>query len=843
MDWQPLVDPLDRTRFPVEPWSFTEVSPDSAHLGQTETLFAVANGYIGMRGNPEEGRVAYQHGTYVNGFHETFRIRHAEDAYGFATVGQTMVNVPDTKVIRLYVDDEPLLLPVADLPQYERRLDFRAGELVRTLTWRTPSGNLAHIRTTRLASLPERHLAVMTYEVTLERDAPLTLASLMINRQDGEDEYHVSGPDAGNPTWDPRKAETFLTRVLQPELAEVDQASGRVAAGYRCTDSGMTIAVAMDHFMNSASEFTRTVSAEPDLAEARFTVQAKAGVPVRLVKLVAYHTSRGVPPLELASRCALTLDRARRSGVKALKADQRAYLDRFWERSDVVIHGQGATQQAVRWNLFQVLQTTARAEGAGIPAKGLTGSGYSGHHFWDAEIYVLPFLTYTTPEWSRSALRYRYTMLDAARRRAGELSETGALYPWRTINGEEASAFYAAGTAQYHIDADIAYALAQYLRIAGDSDFLEREGIDILVETARMWHGLGFMRADGTGGPAEFHIHGVTGPDEYTTVVNDNLFTNVMARFNLRAAVAALRAIEQRNPLAYSKAVARLHIEPDEVAGWLGAANAMHIPYDPLLGIHPQDDQFLQKELWDLDSTPASHRPLLLHYHPLVIYRFQVLKQADVVLAQFLCSHDFTAAEKLADFDYYDPLTTGDSSLSAVAQAIMAAEVGYQELAQKYFGAALYVDLTDLTGNAADGVHVASAGGVWSTLVFGFAGLRDSDGTLSFDPRLPELWSGLTFRLTAHGSRIAVTLVQDSIKFTLEDGDPVELTVRGAPHRIEGPDPVTVALDGQGPRLIGAPTARDIAGSRRSDGSVITASVPPSVGEAAETAPTPPDTA
>ncbi|MDR2114132.1 MAG: hypothetical protein LBO75_02505 [Bifidobacteriaceae bacterium] len=829
MTWQTPHDPLDRTRFPVDPWALREVSPSSADLGKTETLFAVANGYLGMRGNPEEGRVAHEHGSYVNGFHETFRIRHAEDAYGFATVGQTMVNVPDAKVIRLYVDDEPLLLSVADLQHYERCLHFRNGELTRTLTWRTPSGNRAHIVATRLVSLTERHLAVMTYQVTLEKEAPLTLSSLVINRQDGEDEYHVSGPDAGDPSWDPRKAETFHNRVLQPALDLREEDTGRAYLGYRCTNSGMTVAVGAEHYLETENYFTRQDRLEPDVAETRFTVQAQPGVPVTLVKLVAYHTSRGVPPLELASRCRLTLDRATERGVDLLREDQRTYLDQFWSRSDVVVQGQGAVQQAVRWNLFQVLQASARSESAGIPAKGLTGSGYSGHHFWDSEIYVVPFLTYTTPDWSRNALRYRYTMLDAARRRALELSELGALYPWRTINGEEASAFYAAGTAQYHIDADIAYALTQYLWATQDVDFLEREGIDMLVETARMWFGLGFMRSAGGGGPAEFYIHGVTGPDEYTTVVNDNLFTNVMARFNLRAAATWLELIKEQNPVAYSKAVARLDLRPEEPAGWIQAADAMHIPYDNSLGIHPQDDQFLQKELWDLESTPPDKRPLLLHYHPLVIYRFQVLKQADVVLAQFLCSHDFTSEQKLADFDYYDPLTTGDSSLSAVAQAIMAAEVGYQELAQKYFSAALYVDLTDLHGNASDGVHVASAGGIWSTLVFGFAGLRDSEGQVTFSPRLPELWKGLSFHLAVHGSQIGVALWQDRMEFTLEAGAPVEVVVLGEPVQVEGTQPVVVPLPDQGPRLIGAPTARDIAGTLRSDGSVITATVPASV--------------
>ncbi|MDR2567584.1 MAG: hypothetical protein LBC97_16335 [Bifidobacteriaceae bacterium] len=831
MAWQPIEDPLDRTRFPVDPWRLAEVAYDQRDIGVTETLFAVGNGYMGMRGNPEEGRVAYEHGTYINGFHETFRIRHAEDAYGFATVGQTMVNVPDAKVIRLYIDDEPLLLTVADLQEYRRTLDFRTGQLKRHLVWRTPSGKLARIVTTRMTSLTERHLALMTYEVTVDRDAPVTLSSGIINRQDGEDEYHVSGPDAGNPAWDPRKTETFPERVLLPELAEQDGADGPVFLGYRCANSGMTVTVGAAHELVTDNEFSRTDLVSDDQAETRFTVKARAGVPVRLTKLVAYHTSRGVPPTELRERCRLTLGRGAERGAAGLAEDQRQFLDRFWDRSDVEVLGQGATQQAVRWNLFQVLQASARAEGVGIPAKGVTGSGYSGHYFWDSEIYVLPFLTYTTPRWARNALRFRYTMLDAARRRALELSEVGALYPWRTINGEEASAFYAAGTAQYHIDADVAYALTQYLRASDDFGFLEREAIDILVETARMWQGLGFMREPGRGAPVEFYIHGVTGPDEYTTVVNDNLFTNVMARFNLRAAARAVYLLKDNNEVAYGKAVARLGLRPEEPGEWLEAAEAMHIPYDPSLGIHPQDDQFLQKELWDLAATPASKRPLLLHYHPLVIYRFQVLKQTDVVLAQFLCSKDFTAEEKLADFDYYDPLTTGDSSLSAVAQAIMAAEVGYQELAQKYFYAALYVDLSNLHGNAVDGVHVASAGGVWSSLVFGFAGLRDWEGQLSFEPRLPELWDGVSFKLAFCGTRLGVLLTQERIEFTLLEGTATTVWVRGERVEVGPGGPVAVPLADQGPRLLGAPTARDITGAVRADGSVITATVPTPVGD------------
>src|SRR5690606_10532128 len=326
-------------------------------------------------------------------------------------------------------------------------------------------------------------------------------------------------------------------------------------------------------------------------------------------------------------------------GVDALFHAQEKWLNAFWDRSDVRIAGHDDLQQATRWCLFQLAQAASRADGSGVPAKGLTGSGYSGHYFWDTEIYVLPFLTYTSPQWAKNALRARVLMLPAARRRAAQLNEAGALFPWRTINGEEASAYYAAGTAQYHINADISFALGKYVRATGDVDFLRREGADIAVETARLWATLGFWR--GTNGDSTFHVHGVTGPDEYTTVVNDNLCTNVMARYNLRFAARVVEEMAEQDPAAFAQLVERTGLDEGESAAWKRAAEAMHIPFSDSLGIHPQDAMFLEREVWDLDGTAADQRPLLLHYHPLVIYRFQVLKQADVVLALFLQGNHF----------------------------------------------------------------------------------------------------------------------------------------------------------------------------------------------------------
>ena len=809
---------LDPVRYPVDPWRLVEAgyASDAAAVG--ETIFAIGNGYLGLRANAADGREGHERGTFINGLHETWQIHHAEYAYGFAETGQTIINAPDAKVIRLYVDDEPLTLAASELLDFRQELDFRSGVHRRSVLWRTPAGKRVRVEATRMVSFVERHLAVLTFEVELLDDpAPITISSQLLNRQDEESEFGRTGEI------DPRQGHRLTNRVLVP--GEYWQEDGFTALSYQVANSGMTVAAMMRHDIDTVDEVEVEPSVGPDVAKEVFYVRAQPGHPIRLTKLVSYHTSEGTPTRELIDRCRRTLQRALGEGLEVQRERQAAWLADFWARSDVEIEHDPRLQQAIRWNLLQAAQAAARADGLGIAAKGVTGSGYSGHYFWDGEIYVLPFLIYTDPVAARNALRMREGILPAARRRAAMLSEGGALFPWRTINGEEASAYYAAGTAQYHINADITYTVAKYVRATGDLEFMADGAIDIAVETARLWTTLGFWRKSEAG--QLFHIHGVTGPDEYTTVVDDNLFTNVMARFNLRFAAHSLELLRERVPEAYAQAVERLGIDEDEPEAWLRVADAIHIPYSAALGVHPQDDHFLEHEVWDLHATPPDQRPLMLHFHPLVIYRFQVLKQADVVLALFLQGNHFTPDEKRADFDYYDPLTTGDSTLSAVVQAIVAAEIGYQALALEYFRDAAYVDLADLHGNTADGVHVASVGGVWMALVNGFGGMRDYLGELSFDPRLPPAWPSLSYRMEWKGSRLRVRLTESAMEVEVLEGDAVSFSVRGVTYIAEAGAPRRIPLDGQGPRLTGRPTLRGVTRQQRDDGTRMHASAPP----------------
>jgi alpha,alpha-trehalose phosphorylase len=399
-------------------------------------------------------------------------------------------------------------------------------------------------------------------------------------------------------------------------------------------------------------------------------------------------------------------------------------------------------------------------------------------------------------------------MLDAARLRARQLGHRGALFPWRTINGEEASAYYAAGTAQYHINAAISYAVRQFARVTGDEEFLAREGVEILVETARFWADLGFFSVRREG---QFCIQGVTGPDEYSAVVDNNAYTNLMARENLAAAAEGLQLLENSDPEAYARLVARLRIEPQEPAEWCRAAERMFVPYDERTGVLLQDEHFLNRKPWDFDATPVERYPLLLHYHPLNIYRHQVIKQTDVVLATFLAGERFTVEEKRRVFEYYDPLTTADSSLSSSVQSIMAAEVGDTQTAYEYFLLSAAVDLANLAGNVGDGIHVAACGGVWLAIVNGFAGLRDLDGfDMRFTPRLPVDWDGLRFRLQVRGSRLEVDMRREATTYRLIAGPATGLISDGQ-H-------VTVSLDAPVTLPAAVPTLGDLAAERAAAG-------------------------
>jgi len=753
--------------YPADEWNVIEKAFRPEFLAQLETMLALGNGYLGMRGCPEEGGPNAENGTFINGFYETRPIVYGEEAYGFAKTGQTICNVTDSKIIKLFLDDEPFWLPNAHLLKYDRRLNMKSGTLDREILWETPAGKRVSITSRRLVSFPNRHVAAISYCVTLLNAQAFVVIS---------SEMRANEPGAPGNAGDPRLARTFSGRVLHPRTSY--SKDRRIVLCHATEKSRLTLTCATDNALESSCPHSYKVVQTADFGQVAFTIEAQPGCPIQLTKYMVYHTSQTASAEELCGRAEWTLDRVVTQGFQRLLASQEQYMDDFWRRSDVRIkdiredrikRSTVEIQQAIRFNLFHILQASARAEETSVPAKGLTGQAYEGHYFWDTEIYLLPFLIYTSPRIARNLLAFRYKMLPQARARAKELGHRGAMFPWRTISGEEASAYYAAGTAQYHINADITYALRKYVQATGDEAFLRNFGAEMLVETARLWVDLGFY-SDAKG--EKFCINGVTGPDEYNAVVNNNAYTNLMARENLRYATGVIESLRATEPDAYNALVHKTALEPSEVKAWIRAAENMYVPYDEKLKIIPQDDEFLDKERWDFRNTPADHYPLLLFYHPLNIYRKQVIKQADVILAMFLLGDVFPPETKKRNFDFYDPLTTGDSSLSSCVEAIIAAQIGDMEKAFRYGMAALLMDLADVGGNVKDGCHIASMGGTWMMLTYGFGGMRDNDGTLSFWPRrAPEENAILRFPVTYRGQRLEVEIGLDKVEYALREGE------------------------------------------------------------------------
>jgi alpha,alpha-trehalose phosphorylase len=729
-------------------WRLVESADAAAHPGALESLFAVGNGYLGVRGALEEGAAAHDPGIVLNGFHETWPIEYPEDAYGLARLGQTAVTPPDGSVLRLEVDGE-----APRLARSTRELDLRRGVLRREAEWATAGGGRLRVRSERLASLHDRHLAAMHFELTA-LDAPLRVTISSELRP-------ARGATASD---DPRRGRDRGAEALDPLAAETGY--GRAVLRLATRSSGLELACGMAHEVTGDAP----VRVDTQLREAGAVVTIAAelapGQVLRLEKALAYHWGPA-GAAGLGGAVHGTLDRATGRGYARVARMHADRVAAFWRRADVEVHGAPDVQAAVRFNLFGLLQATAGTDGLGVPAKGVTGRGYEGHYFWDTEIYVVPALVHLMPERARALLEARCEMLPEARRRARELGHRGALFPWRTINGADASAWYAAGTAQYHINADVAYALHVYGRVTGDLAFLLDRGAETLVETARFWLSLGFFSPRRGG---RFCLHAVTGPDEYTTVVDDNAYTNLMARENLEVAVRVVEWLRAGDPAGLERLREATGLEDGEVEAWGRAAALVHVPRDAELGIVLQDDGFLDREPWDFDATPREHHPLLLHHHPLELYRRQVIKQTDVVLATYLVGHHFGEDEVRRTFDYYDPLTTGDSSLSACVQSIVASQVGHADLALEYFLDACEVDLTDSHGNTADGLHVASCGGTWLALVAGFGGLRDADGDVGFAPHLPAQWSRLRFRIEVRGQVVEVDLTHAATTYRLLDG-------------------------------------------------------------------------
>lgn len=727
----------------INDWIIESNSLDNNDLLRNESLFHVANGYIGVRGNFEEGYPEdYKtiRGTLINAFYDIVPIDYGEKAYAFPETMQKLVNVIDTETIYISINDETFSLFQGEVKAFRRYIDMEKGYYRREISWVSPLGKELNIIITRIASFTDLELFAVNYEIEKVNFEDKVVIRSIVN---GE----VSNFFDDN---DPRVAGGY-SKLLDVFLTKVEANIMQIAC---VTKTSKQSVVATTTHVTNAIDTTFYESTEASI-EASFTFKEGTDK-INFTKYNVYTDSRRYSNPTISGRS--LIKKLSKAPFEALLKEQEEYLIKFWSAADVNIEGEVDLQLGVRFNAYQLLQSAGRDSISNIAAKGLSGEGYEGHYFWDTEIYMMPFFNLCNPKLAKNLLRYRYSILDSARKRAKELGhKKGAAYPWRTISGEECSSFFPAGTAQYHINGDIAYSFIQYYLVTEDLDFIKEFGAEVIMETARTWIEIGHFQED------KFKIDMVTGPDEYTALVNNNYYTNVIAKYNLKWAVKLYYLLEEMAPENLKELTNKIHINKEEVDLWQRASKNMYLPYDSKYKINAQDDSFLSKAVWDFENTPEENYPLLLHYHPLTIYRYQVLKQADTVLAHFLIEEESDEETIKNSYDYYEKLTTHDSSLSCAIYSIMAAKIGYPDKAYDYFIKTARLDLDDTQANTKDGIHTANMGGTWMSIVFGFAGLRIKEDMLCFNPSLPKKWRELSFTLQYKGSMLKVTLKQGSM--------------------------------------------------------------------------------
>jgi len=734
--------------YPFDPWKVVETEFKAEYNHRNESIFSLGNGYMGLRGTFEEGlpeHIPSTPGTYINGIYETEPIIYGEYMARQPSEYQSMINITDWKGLKILVDSEELSMFSGVVEDYSRTLDLKEGVLEREFVWTSPKGRRLKIAFERFISHANQHLAFLRCSVTpLNFSGTITLRSTV----DGavRNYHHLREP------------------ALKIVSTKLTNESGVLIS--RTKNSGISVGCAVTHTAKPATSIMGSSSPHDLNFLARF--QAKAEETITLEKFIAVGSSREVAEEQLGNFLERLVGRCAEQGYARGRKEHVEFLRKYWEDTDVEIEGDLALQQGMRFNALQLLHSTGRDGRTNVAAKGLSGEYYEGHYFWDTETYIIPFFLYSQPGLVRKLLEYRYSILDAARLNARRMRDQGALYSWRTINGHEASGNFLGSTVQYHINAAVAYSIHKYIEATEDLDFLAEMGAEILFETARCWAHRGvFLESRG----GKYCINEVCGPDEYKPGVNNNCYTNYMAKFNLETALRGRDILMKDYPEEFTRLIKKLNLDEAEFALWQKCADQMYLPFNAKLGIHPQDDSFVDKDPIDIDSIPQDEIPLVANWHPLVIWRYQLIKQADVILLMFLLGDQFTIEEKRANFDYYEPKTTHDSSLSPAIYSIIAAELGYEEFAYNYFLQTVRLDLDDYNRNAWQGLHTACMASSWMGVVNGFAGMRTSRGVLNFKPFLPEKWQSYSFKVKFKGAQLDVKVTSKHTSYTLLQGD------------------------------------------------------------------------
>ncbi len=718
---------------------------------EAAALFALANGLVGVGGILDEladAPCAYMPDAYILRpitYHESFP--------GYAEATDTRIACPSPVLMRLEIDGAAVDFTTAKLAESESMLDLTTGQLQRRSLWTIGGGRSIEIAVTRI--VPIAGEACVASQICIR---PIDFSG----RFEVALCFGIEGGDNSGDADDPR-----ISGRLSPAWTILPPATGDMTSVTRFAQEAVELAYRQQITCPAAD-----VAAVPTGHLVKGDLVA--GGVLTIDRVVAMACARG-RPVDLAELPTVAGD------FEAIAAGQQAAVARLWETAAVSIDGDAALDAALRFNLFQLHQSASRDPGHSIGAKGLSGEGYEGHYFWDAETFMLPVLALQAPAKARTLLAYRIGKLDRARAHAKAIGHRqGALYPWRTIGGDECSSHYPTGSAQYHINGDIAYALALYVAATGDDDF-RAEAAEMLFDTARIWMEIGAF--DPRRGGA-FCIHGVTGPDEYSALVDNDYYTNAIARRHLAYAVETAEWLREGDRLgAFSDAIG---LSDNEIAGWQRAADAMWLPVDPVLGINPQDDAFLGRpELPGLATSGDRRGPLLMRYHPMLLFRHQVAKQGNVVQAMAMDLAAMPVSRQRRNFDYYRRVTTHDSTLSSVSFAIVAARHGDDAAGLEFMHECALVDLENRHGNTSHGLHMAALAGSWLVLAQGWGGLRLDAAKPSFCPRLPGAWTGYRFRLQWRGSVVELSVDRAGCSYRLLSGPPLEVTDHGRRLRVE----------------------------------------------------------
>lgn len=750
---------------------------------ELKTLFFAGNGYLGIPAQvPAKGESP---GTYLNGFYETAPVVYGEKAYGYPAEKQVMVPVVDIMGWEISRRDDTGAWQSFSPVRGTVATDMARGVQILEVVMAAPDGESCLCRVETLCALTRPHQ--MLSRLALEGDGFFRITRRLSAPRKSQEE-----------TEDPRKGEALPEPPLGKSelsfeeeniiLTEFTRHSG---LSYRCAVTALPDGPADPEKDPWASKISREDRwAGDSLCLIRREGQASPQAPLVLTLGAVFYKTGDAPEKEWAPRTEAELSQIRDRGWDGALSEQRRYLDNLWAGGDMVIEKDPDMTRALRFGSYGLIQSVPTGGAQSGPAKGLSSDGYNGHYFWDADVYGQAALATLEPEKAETLVLFRINTLKEARERAAELSEKGALYPWRTINGKESSAYFPAGTAQYHINADVIWGMQEYIRVTGEGEILLQGGAEMLFETARFWAGFA-APVPGKG----YCFHCVTGPDEYTALVDNNFYTNLMAQNHLAFASKMAEELKRQHPGRYSELAARMGLTEEEILRWTETAAGIYLPFDEKEEVFCQDDGFLEKAPWNWDETPREKRPLLLHYHPLKIYRHRVMKQPDVLLGMVLHRERFSREEFRKNFDFYEPFTSGDSSLTPAVQAAGAALGGRIETAEKYLAHTAYLDLENREGNSDNGIHLAAMAGTRMALLYGFAGFRVTPGGPVFNLNFPPSWGEVRLALRYRGAVLRLDILPDSKEVVLQSSLAMKLILQGTMVVLEKGTPRRVSLE------------------------------------------------